>query len=50
MDELSEEDKQAFIEQEEFKDFYHSHFTLQSNSIGMKGVFVNIEDTIKGLQ
>ena len=48
MDELSEEDKQAVHRARRVQRFLSQPFHVAEQFTGMKGVFVNIEDTIKG--
>ena len=48
MDELSEEDKQAVHRARRVQRFLSQPFHVAEQFTGMKGVFVSIEDTIKG--
>ena len=48
MDELSEEDQQAVHRARRVQRFLSQPFHVAEQFTGMKGVFVNIEDTIKG--
>ena len=48
MDELSEEDKQIVHRARRVQRFLSQPFHVAEQFTGMKGVFVNIEDTIKG--
>ena len=48
LDELSEEDKQAVHRARRIQRFLSQPFHVAEQFTGMKGVFVNIEDTIKG--
>ena len=48
MDELSEEDKQAVHRARRVQRFLSQPFHVAEQFTGLKGVYVNIEDTIKG--
>jgi F-type H+-transporting ATPase subunit beta len=48
MDELSEEDKQTVSRARKVQRFLSQPFHVAEQFTGLKGVFVSIEDTIKG--
>ena len=50
MEELSDEDKQTVYRARKIQRFLSQPFSVAENFTGVKGVFVPLEDTIKGFK